>query len=89
MPVTISLLPPKNERQQIDKDFSACRLDNQTAMQWCHPIIIQSAAFMSKNASDDIVTASALYVLQLNFTNMPAESLRSDFFLACNSEVNI
>ena len=44
---------------------------------------------MGKNACDDIATASSLYVLVFNFTNMFVMSHRSDFFLACSSKVNI
>ena len=44
---------------------------------------------MGKNASDDIATASSLYVLVFNFTNMHAMSHRCDFFLACSSKVII
>jgi len=44
---------------------------------------------MGKNASDDIATASSLYVLVFNFTNMHAMSLWCDFFLAHISNVNI
>ena len=86
---TISLLPPKNQRQQSVNDFWACILDTQTAMQQHSPMIILSAAIMGKNASDDIATASSLYVLLLNFTIMHVLSHRSDFFPACSTKVNI
>jgi len=89
MLVAILLLPLKNERQQSVNDFWACILDNLTAMQRRSPIIVLSAAFMGKNASDDLTTASSLYVLVFNFTNMHAMSHRSDCFPACSSKVDI
>jgi hypothetical protein len=58
-------------------------------MQQHLPIIIQLAAFMGNNASDDIAMALPLYVLVFNFTNMHAMSHRSDFILACSSKVKI
>jgi len=70
-------------------NFWACILDNQTAMQRLRPKIIILAAFMGKYASDDIATASSLYVLGFNFTIMHAVSHRSDYFLACSSKFNI
>jgi len=89
MLLAISLLPPKNERQWSVNEFSASILDNQTAMQLHWSIIVLSAAFMGKIASDDIATSSSLYVLVFKFTNMHAMSHRSDFFLACSSKVSI
>jgi len=44
---------------------------------------------MGTNASNDIATASSLYVLVFNFTNMHVMSYRSDIFLACTSKDNI
>jgi len=82
-------LPLENERQWSVNDFCACILDNQTAMQRRSPVIVLSAAFMSKNASDDIATASSVYVLVFNSTDMHAMSHRSDLFPACSSKVNI
>ena len=89
MIVTTLLLPPKNARQWSVNDFWAWILDNQTAMQRHRPMIILSAAFMGKNATEDIAAASSLYVLIFNFTNTHTMSHRSDFFLACSSKVNI
>jgi hypothetical protein len=89
MPVKTSLLPPKNERQWSIKDFWAGILDYQTAMQWQLHNIGRSAVLMGKNVSDDIATVSSLYALVFNFTNMHSISHRSDFIVACSSEVNI
>jgi hypothetical protein len=58
-------------------------------MQWCSPIIIQQAAFIGKNASDDIATASSFYILGLSFNHMDGMPYGSDFFLACSFKVNI
>jgi hypothetical protein len=44
---------------------------------------------MSKNSTDDITAVSSLYAPVFNFKNMHAMSYRSDFFLACNSKVDI
>jgi len=89
MLVTISLLPPKNERQRRVNDFWACILDCQTTMQRRWHKIGLSAAFMGIKASNDIATVSSLYALVFNFTNMHAMSHRSDFLLASSSKVNI
>jgi len=89
MLVTTSLLTSKNDPQLSVNNFWACLLDNQTAMQRRRPIIILSAAFMGKNASDNIATASSFKVFIFNFTTMHAMSHRSDCDLACSSEVNI
>jgi len=64
-------------------------MDILTAMQRHWPTIVLSAAFMGKNASGDLTTASSLYVIVFNITIMHAMSHRSDFFLACSSKVNI
>jgi len=89
MQVTRSLLPPENECQRRIYDFWASILHNQTAMQRHRPIIVLSAAFRGKNASDDIATALSLYVIVFNFTNMHAMSQSSDFYLAFMSKVKI
>jgi hypothetical protein len=64
-------------------------LDYQTAMQQRWHKIGLSAAFMGKNASNDIATVLSLYTLVFNFTNIHAMSHKPDFFLACSSTVNI
>jgi len=58
MLVRISLLPPKNQSQQSVNDFWSCIMQTQMVMLWCQPIIIVSAAFMGKIASDNIATNS-------------------------------
>jgi len=58
MVVTISLPPPKNERQWSVNDFWSHIADNSRAVQWHSPIIILLAAFLGKNASDDIAATS-------------------------------
>jgi hypothetical protein len=64
-------------------------LDNQAAMQRrCHKIGLLDA-FMGKDASNDIATVSYVYALVFNFTNVRAMFQRSDFLIACSSEVNI
>jgi hypothetical protein len=85
----ILLLPPKNERERSVKDFGACIVDNQSAMQRHCPIIVLSAALMGTNATDDIATISSLYAPVFNFTHTHAMSHSSDFFLACRSKVDI
>jgi len=57
MLLTILLPPPKNDCELSVNDFSSCTLDNQRVMQLCQPIMIVSAAFMGRNAEDDIATA--------------------------------
>jgi len=58
MLVTILLLPPKNDRQHSVNNLSSCIMHNQLATQQCQPIIIVAAAFMGRNASDNIATIS-------------------------------
>jgi len=58
MLVTISLPPPKNERQWSINDFWLCILDNLRATERRQPIILSSAAFMGKRSSVNITTTS-------------------------------
>ena len=58
MPVTILLPPPENEHQRSVNDFLSCILDNLRAVECRCPIFNVSAAFMGKNANDDIASAS-------------------------------
>jgi len=58
MLVTIQLPPPRNERQRSVNDFWSCILDNLRAMERRYPIFNLLAAFMGKNASDNIAYAS-------------------------------
>jgi hypothetical protein len=44
---------------------------------------------MDKNATDDIATVSSLYAPVFNFSTLHAMSHRSDFVLACCSDVDI
>jgi hypothetical protein len=81
--------PSKNDRQRSINDFGPCTLDDQTAMQWRWPLIVQSAACIGQDTNDEIKTVLSLYVLVFNFTNMHAMSYRSEFFLARSSKVNI
>jgi len=53
-----SRLSPKIERQQSINDFWSCILHNQRAVRRLQSIIEVMAAFIGKNASDDITTAS-------------------------------
>jgi hypothetical protein len=55
-PTTISLPPPKNVGQWCVNNFWSCIIDNSRAVQRHTPIIIFLAAFLSKNASNDIAT---------------------------------
>jgi len=54
----ISLTHSKNECQRSVNNFSSCMLHNSRAVQRHTPIIIILAAFIGKNASDDIATTS-------------------------------
>jgi len=58
MVVKLSLPPFKNERQQIVNVFRSCMVDNRRAIDGCYPNTYISAAFMGKNASDNIASAS-------------------------------
>ena len=58
MPLTISLPPPKNERQRSVNDFWSCILNNPRAMERRYAIIHLSAASTGKNTTDDIASAS-------------------------------
>jgi len=58
MLVTISLLPPENERQQSVNDFLSRAMYNLRAVQQHTPIIVILAAFLDKNACDNIATTS-------------------------------
>jgi len=48
----------QNKCQHTVNNFWSCILDNQRAMQPGQPIIEVSAAFMGKNAADDIASTS-------------------------------
>ena len=54
----ISLPDPRNECQQSVDNVRSCILENQMAVQLYESIINESAAFMCKNAIDDIATTS-------------------------------
>jgi len=56
--VTITLPPPRNERQRSVNDFWSWILDNLRALERRYPIINFSAACTGKNASDDIASVS-------------------------------
>ena len=58
MAATMSLPPPRNERQWSVNNFWSCIMDTQSTVHWDYPIINVSAAFMGNNASDDIITTS-------------------------------
>jgi len=58
MLVTILLPPPKNERPPSVNDFWSCILHTLRAMERHYPIFNILAAFMGKNARDDIASAS-------------------------------
>ena len=57
--VTITLQAQKNQRQWSVNDFWSCILGNPRAKEQRYSIINLSAAFMGKNATDNIT--SALY----------------------------
>jgi len=55
---TTSLLSPEDERQQSVNDICSCILDNQMAMQPRQPTILELAAGMGQNATNDIAITS-------------------------------
>jgi hypothetical protein len=57
-PATISLPPPKHERQWSINDFLSYMLDNSRAVQRYTPIIIILAAYMGKNVGEAIATTT-------------------------------
>jgi len=65
--VTRSLPHSWNEHQWSVNYFWSCILDNYQAVQWHLPIITVLAAFMGKNATNNIVTTFTPLVLQVYF----------------------
>ena len=60
MEATISIPPPKNQRQRSINDFGSRILHTLRAMESRYPIFNLPTAFMGKNASDDIASASVM-----------------------------
>ena len=58
MVVTLQQPTPKNEHQRSVHDFLSCIVHTLRVMEWRYPIISLSAAFMAKDASDNIATTS-------------------------------
>jgi len=54
----IFLVSSKNKRQQSVNIYESCIFHNQIAMQRYYPVIKVLAAFIGKNASDDIATTT-------------------------------
>jgi len=61
MLVTIQLLPPTNEHPRSVNNIWSCILNTLRAIEPHYPTINLSAAFMGKNAGDDIATTSKIW----------------------------